>query len=172
MSLAHAHGHDEPRGEGERRDHAHRRGEPERVGGDAREHRADGVAQVAAFQAGRVDADLQFGTEAANLVGVLFQQFFDVRQHEHAALPADDGISDELGDDPRLAGGGGQHHRRVVIVLPEVNGIWWGIQSDGFESFAPVQEKIAAHFPGTTLLLPTLSKSNPSEIVIKYTDTA
>jgi hypothetical protein len=48
------------------------------------------------------------------------------------------------------------------------NGIWWGIQSDGFESFAPVQKKIATYFPDIELLLPTLSISGAPEILIKY----
>ncbi len=48
------------------------------------------------------------------------------------------------------------------------NGIWWGIQTDGFESFSPVQKKIARYFPEIELLLPTLATSNTPEILIKY----
>jgi hypothetical protein len=49
------------------------------------------------------------------------------------------------------------------------NGIWWGIRTDGFETFAPVQEKISKYFPDIELLLPTLSsQSSPPEILIKY----
>ncbi len=46
------------------------------------------------------------------------------------------------------------------------NGIWWDIQTEGFESFAPVQEQIAKYFPEIELLLPTLSTGQ--EILIKY----
>lgn len=48
------------------------------------------------------------------------------------------------------------------------NGIWWGIQTDGFESFAPVQQQISRYFPDIELLLPTLSTSGTPEILIKY----
>jgi len=48
------------------------------------------------------------------------------------------------------------------------NSIWWGIQTDGFESFAPVQEQISKYFSGTKLLIPTLSPSGAPEILIKY----
>jgi len=48
------------------------------------------------------------------------------------------------------------------------NGIWWGIQTDGFEGFAPVQKKIATYFPDIELLLPTLGPSGRPDILIKY----
>ena len=48
------------------------------------------------------------------------------------------------------------------------NGIWWGIQTDGFESFAPVQQQLSKYFPDIQLLQPTLSSSAPPEILIKY----
>ena len=48
------------------------------------------------------------------------------------------------------------------------NSIWWGIQSDGFESFAPVQKQISKYFPDVELLLPTLGDRGQPEILIKY----
>lgn len=48
------------------------------------------------------------------------------------------------------------------------NDIWWGIQTDGFESFEPVRSKIAKYFPDIELLQPTLGKASPPEILIKY----
>ncbi len=48
------------------------------------------------------------------------------------------------------------------------NGLWWGIQSDGFEHFEPVQKQIHKYFPDVELLLPTLSTSGQPEILIKY----
>ncbi len=45
---------------------------------DARhEDRCVGVPSV---ESGGVDADADLGTDAANLVGILFEQLFDVRQ--------------------------------------------------------------------------------------------
>lgn len=48
------------------------------------------------------------------------------------------------------------------------NGLWWAIQTDGFESFAPVQKQITKYFPDVELLLPTLGTSGTPEILIKY----
>lgn len=48
------------------------------------------------------------------------------------------------------------------------NSIWWGIQDDGFETFAPVQEQISRHFPDIKLLLPTLSSDGQPEVLVKY----
>jgi energy-coupling factor transporter ATP-binding protein EcfA2 len=48
------------------------------------------------------------------------------------------------------------------------NGLWWAIQTDGFESFAPVQSQISKYFPDVELLLPTLGTSGTPEIFIKY----
>jgi hypothetical protein len=48
------------------------------------------------------------------------------------------------------------------------NGLWWAIQTDGFESFAPVQSQITKYFPDVELLLPTLGTSGTPEIFIKY----
>lgn len=48
------------------------------------------------------------------------------------------------------------------------NGLWWAIQTGGFESFAPVQKQIRRFFPDVELLLPTLSKTGTPEILIKY----
>ena len=46
--------------------------------------------------------------------------------------------------------------------------MWWAIQADGFESFAPVQQQITKYFPDVELLLPTLSTTGQPEILIKY----
>ena len=48
------------------------------------------------------------------------------------------------------------------------NGIWWAIQTDGFERFAPVQRQIKKYFPEVNLLLPTLGATGTPEILIKY----
>ncbi len=48
------------------------------------------------------------------------------------------------------------------------NGLWWAIQEDGFESFAPVQSQINRYFPDVELLLPRLSTNGTPEILIKY----
>jgi hypothetical protein len=48
------------------------------------------------------------------------------------------------------------------------NGIWWAIQTDGFESFGPVQGQIRKYFPEVELLLPTLGPAGTPEILIKY----
>ena len=50
------------------------------------------------------------------------------------------------------------------------NGLWWAIQKNGFESFAPVQEQIKRYFPDVELLLPTLGTSGAPEIMIKYNE--
>ncbi len=50
------------------------------------------------------------------------------------------------------------------------NGLWWAIQADGFESFAPVQNQISKYFPDVELLLPTLSTTGQPEILIKYNE--
>ncbi len=48
------------------------------------------------------------------------------------------------------------------------NGLWWAIQEDGFEDFAPVQQQISRYFSDVELLLPTLSTNGAPEILIKY----
>ena len=48
------------------------------------------------------------------------------------------------------------------------NGLWWAIQTDGFESFAPVQKQISKYFPDVEMLLPTLGTTGTPEILIKY----
>ncbi len=48
------------------------------------------------------------------------------------------------------------------------NGLWWAIQEDGFESFAPVQRQVNRYFPDVELLLPTLTSDGTPEISIKY----
>jgi hypothetical protein len=48
------------------------------------------------------------------------------------------------------------------------NSIWWGIQTDGPESFKPVQKNISKYFPDIEVLLPTLGTQSPPEIQIKY----
>jgi predicted ATPase len=48
------------------------------------------------------------------------------------------------------------------------NGLWWAIQKEGFEGFAPVQKQINRYFPDVELLLPTLSTNGVPEIFIKY----
>ena len=50
------------------------------------------------------------------------------------------------------------------------NGIWWAIQSDGFESFSSVQKEISNYFPDVSLLLPTLGVTGTPEILIKYSE--
>ena len=50
------------------------------------------------------------------------------------------------------------------------NGLWWAIQKDGFESFAPVQKQIKQYFPDVELLLPTLGTTGNPEIMIKYNE--
>ncbi|MEJ7590425.1 MAG: AAA family ATPase [Planctomycetaceae bacterium] len=50
------------------------------------------------------------------------------------------------------------------------NGLWWAIQKEGFESFAPVQQQIKRYFPDVELLLPTLGTSGTPEIMIKYNE--
>jgi ABC-type transport system involved in cytochrome c biogenesis ATPase subunit len=48
------------------------------------------------------------------------------------------------------------------------NGLWWAIQRDGPEAFAPVQKQIRNYFPDVELLIPTLSSEGLPEILIKY----
>ena len=49
------------------------------------------------------------------------------------------------------------------------NSIWWTIQTDGPETFQPVQALVEKHFPGIDIRLPTLGDStNPPDIRIRY----
>lgn len=48
------------------------------------------------------------------------------------------------------------------------NGLWWSIQADGPERFSPVQQQVQKYFPDIELLLPTLTTTGNTEILIKY----
>jgi hypothetical protein len=50
------------------------------------------------------------------------------------------------------------------------NGLWWSIQREGYENFAPVQAQSHKYFPDIQLLQPTLSTTGRTEIEIKYLD--
>jgi ABC-type transport system involved in cytochrome c biogenesis ATPase subunit len=48
------------------------------------------------------------------------------------------------------------------------NSIWWAINTDQQESYERIKDRIKSHFPDIQLLLPTLGRSNPPEILINF----
>ena len=58
---------------------------------------------VAAPESGGIDADLQFRTEFADLVGILFQQFLDMGKDQHASIPFFHGILCDLSENQTFA---------------------------------------------------------------------
>ena len=57
-----------------------------------------------------------FGADDLQLVGRLLEQFLDVRQDQHAAVPLADGVLADRRHDGRLAAGGRHHGARVVVA--------------------------------------------------------
>ena len=81
------------------------------------DHRMLGVPSL---ESGRVDAEAHLGTNDAQLVGGLLEQFLDVRQDQHAAIPLADRILADAGHDRRLAASRGHDSARIVIARSQV----------------------------------------------------
>ena len=75
---------------------------------------------VAAPESGGIDADLQFRTELADLVGILLQQFLDMSKDQHASIPFFHGILCDLSEDQTFSSTRWQHHARVCFFAAEV----------------------------------------------------
>ena len=75
---------------------------------------------VAALESGGINADFQFWTELADLVGILFQQFLDMGKDQHASIPFFHGILCDLSEDQRFAATAWDYHARVCLFAAEV----------------------------------------------------
>ena len=75
---------------------------------------------VAALESGGIDADFQFWTELADLVGILFQQFLDMGKDQHASIPFFHGILCDLSENQRFATTAWDYHARVCLFAAEV----------------------------------------------------
>ena len=75
---------------------------------------------VAAPESGGIDADLQFRTEFADLVGILFEKLLDMGKDQHASIPFFNGILCDLSEDQTFSSTRWQHHARVCFFAAEV----------------------------------------------------
>ena len=99
------------------------------------------LPRLPAVQPGRVDADVAIGKDRRDLVHRLLEQFPDVRQNQHPALPAAQGVADDGRQNRRLASGGRNHYAGIVVAVAEmpVNSVDRGllIRSKLHGSFSP-----------------------------------
>ena len=75
---------------------------------------------VAAPESGGIDADLQFRTELADLVGILFEKLLDMGEEQHPTIPFFNGILCDLSENQRFAATAWDYHARVCLFAAEV----------------------------------------------------
>ena len=75
---------------------------------------------VVAPESGGIDANFQFRTEFADLVGILLEKLLDMSKDQHASIPFFHGILCNLSENQRFAATAWDYHARVCFLAAEV----------------------------------------------------